>query len=256
MKKPLAFLIACLALFAAAPAFAFGGSHWTSWAHRPWIIRDEPGLVMWVRADQGVTLNSTTVATWADFSGQGSNFTAAGSTQPLFVVSAQNGEPALRFDGTDDTMVTGAVTRTVPRDVYCVIKFTSVGGGDTLFNDATTGDTLQFGQDNFPESYTRSGGFGPFLLTPVSPVANGSYATLRTTFTGAGSVIFVNGTQQGSNGTAMNSGTGWRLGANSAVVVNKYAHVEIGEFIELNAVQSSTEAARIQFYLKTFWATP
>ncbi len=253
MRTLRALLLACTALLVTAPAFAFGGSHWTSWAHRPWIVRDEPGVVMWIRADQGITLNAGKVATWADFSGQASDFSATGTEQPLFVASAQNGQPAVRFDGVNDNMATGAVTRTRPRDIYTVVKYVTIGGSGALYNDATTTDTLQFNQDNSPEYFTQSGAFGPFI---GASMANGVYATLRTTFTATGSTIFVNGTQTGTVGTAMNSGTGWRIGSNTNTPNNKYANAEIGEFIEFNALLSTAEAARIQSYLKTFWGTP
>src|SRR2546425_13097606 len=62
------------------------------------------GLQLWLKADAGVTTNATGgVTQWVDQSPNGN--TAAQTTDasaPLFVADAQNGKPALRFDGVDD----------------------------------------------------------------------------------------------------------------------------------------------------------
>jgi hypothetical protein len=59
------------------------------------------GLTMWLRADQGVTLNGAKVSRWADQSGHGSDATQPmAASQPSFVASGSHGKPVLRFNGT------------------------------------------------------------------------------------------------------------------------------------------------------------
>jgi hypothetical protein len=65
-------------------------------------------LLYWLRADAGVSLNGTTVSSWADQANKGNNFSQTDTTrQPLFVSSAlgTNNLPALRFDGSNDKLV-------------------------------------------------------------------------------------------------------------------------------------------------------
>ena len=62
-----------------------------------------PDLGLWLRADQGVLVNGTTVSQWTDRSGNGRHAVqGVASRQPLYLRNAQAGRPALRFDGTDD----------------------------------------------------------------------------------------------------------------------------------------------------------
>lgn len=59
----------------------------------------------WFRADSGITLNGSTVSSWADRNG---NVTATQSTeanQPIYTASAVGGRPALQTDGNDGLTV-------------------------------------------------------------------------------------------------------------------------------------------------------
>jgi len=65
------------------------------------------GCVLWLRADLGVTLNTTTVSAWADQSGNGNNFSqGTANKQPTFTASdaAINSQPVLDFDGSNDVL--------------------------------------------------------------------------------------------------------------------------------------------------------
>ena len=58
-------------------------------------------LVLWLRANAGVTTSGSDVTDWADQSGYGHDaFQATSSRQPTFVASGMNGEPVIQFDGT------------------------------------------------------------------------------------------------------------------------------------------------------------
>jgi hypothetical protein len=61
------------------------------------------GLLLWLRADAGVTSKSGLVSRWADQSTSHTDATQdSSSAQPRLVVNGINGRPALLFDGTDD----------------------------------------------------------------------------------------------------------------------------------------------------------
>lgn len=62
-------------------------------------------LVLWLKADQGVTTSGSSVTNWADQSGYGNDASqGSGSLQPLFQASAINGQPAIQFDGSNDEL--------------------------------------------------------------------------------------------------------------------------------------------------------
>lgn len=75
-------------------------------------IKKIPGLTWWLRADVGVQADTNgAVSAWNDQSGKGLNATQpAAGKQPMLTANAVNGKPAVRFDGTNKTLLTGAVT--------------------------------------------------------------------------------------------------------------------------------------------------
>ncbi len=69
-------------------------------------------LMLWLKADEGVTLSGNSVSEWSDQSGNGTDAEQAkAANQPSLEEKAINGLPALSFDGTDDFM-----TFTLPID--------------------------------------------------------------------------------------------------------------------------------------------
>jgi hypothetical protein len=91
----------------------------------------------------------TAIASWPDISG-GSAADMAQATdaaKPLYVSSATNGRPALRFDGSNDTM-TAAIAADTSHTLFVVAKKVSAVG-------ATTKDLI--GYHNFSQLYANSG---------------------------------------------------------------------------------------------------
>jgi hypothetical protein len=63
------------------------------------------GLMLWLKADDGITLNGPNVSSWADQSGSGNNAVQnTGGNQPLYVANGLNGEPIVRFNGSSSFM--------------------------------------------------------------------------------------------------------------------------------------------------------
>lgn len=67
------------------------------------------GLHIWLDASQESYANGAAVPLMTDKSGNGRNATASGSAQPLFTTGIFNGNPVLRFDGSDDFIIFGDV---------------------------------------------------------------------------------------------------------------------------------------------------
>jgi hypothetical protein len=79
-----------------------------------------PGCKLWLAADTGVTLNSTTVSSWADQSGNSNDVAqGTGANQPTFNSSNASfkNRPTLTFDGTNAFMSKASLTGMSSGDV-------------------------------------------------------------------------------------------------------------------------------------------
>ena len=107
------------------------------------------GFTAWYRADQGITLNGSTVSQWDDISGNGNHLVqGTGSAQPTYVASSSYfGVPALSFDG-GDRMNCAALSATIKE-----ITYFAVGRGVTVANNGiaaiTNGGTVNTGTAMF-----------------------------------------------------------------------------------------------------------
>lgn len=113
-----------------------------------WIPTDIAGCKLWLRADQGITLNTGNVSGWNDYSG--GNYHCAQPVairQPLFNSSDAdfNNKPSITFDGSNDYLIrntgdfniTGKIITT-----YIVMKW--IGGIEqagifSIYNDNVGG---------------------------------------------------------------------------------------------------------------------
>ena len=115
-----------------------------------------PDLALWLRADQGVLVNGSTVSQWTDRSGNGRHAVQAqAGKQPLYLRSAQAGRPALRFDGVDDFL-----------SFPCPV--TGLSGMTILLVSATLEDRSGGvnGSGNAALFWHEAENFGTVLLTP------------------------------------------------------------------------------------------
>ena len=92
------------------------------------ILTVTNGLQLWLKADAGVTTNASGgVTQWADQSPNANNAVQTDDTAaPLWVPNAQNGKPALRFDGDNDYLdVASSPSVAIAGDIssFFVVKF-------------------------------------------------------------------------------------------------------------------------------------
>jgi hypothetical protein len=92
----------------------------------PWNV-PLTNLVIWLKADKGVTANgSGNVSAWADQSGNGNNASQSSSgNQPLLVSSEINGLPALEFNGSQNMSLPNCLTPLSQAEVFAVIEATN-----------------------------------------------------------------------------------------------------------------------------------
>jgi len=101
------------------------------------------GLNLWLKSDLGVILNSGSVSTWTDVSGNGLSATqpASPNAPPTLVSSAINGLPAVAFNGTTECLQlpTGFSNFTAGETLFVMAKPTVFYNTGARFIDMGTG---------------------------------------------------------------------------------------------------------------------
>ncbi len=247
MKRFLAITLALLALLVSCTVQAAGGGRWTSWAQRPWIPRDEPGIVAWYDAAQGITI-ATGVSQWSDISGNGNHLVqgTAGAQPTFFASGTPSGKPIVRFDGVNDDLQK-AFTLAQPVTVFDVFRSVVVGAAsvhDAIYSGGT-GLNGSFFNDTTPQYYPFAGALG---LLVASSIPAGSFHYLTTVFNTTSSTHRLDGTQVSSGSVGTNAFGGITLGASGAVT--RFSNCDHAEFVAVSGVLSAVEIARIEFYVK------
>lgn len=112
-------------------------------------------LEAWYDASALSLSNNDPVASWTDMSGNGYNSTQANAAnRPIFVENVINGQPVVRFDGSDDylqTVLASAIPQ--PITVFIVLKLPSNNATIQNVFDGLGTNRLQFnkqaGNDTF-----------------------------------------------------------------------------------------------------------
>ena len=181
-------------------------------------------LAIWLKADANTstTTDAAPVSSWGDASSSNNGFAqGTGSAQPLYKTSVLNGQPVLRFDGSDDVMTTSGTlaifaSNTSPLTAILVFNTSNNEGKKYLLNHATGSN----GSANFELGYdvatgTGSGNFGLHqgtsnaVIVPANTIANSTF-NIMSLGVGSGSspgniAIY----QNGSTLSPSNDGTGW-----------------------------------------------
>lgn len=106
--------------------------------------KDISGLTLWLNADaiSGVA-NGGSVATWADGSGNGYDYTKTGEdNQPVYVASGLNGHAVVHFSGAQ-TLYNSAFNPSTAFTLFAVAKYNDTGSQNTNANNAYFGGGAQ-----------------------------------------------------------------------------------------------------------------
>jgi hypothetical protein len=216
------------------------------------------GLQLWLRADAGVAYDgSNNVTTWSDQTG---NYpvTQSGSAEPTYVANDINGEPALRFNGSqflansgnmglnaDMTVITVAMTTAPASQGY----MTYLGPGDSNGSGggANQGTNRALGYTNSQQLFDTSGIYCQGAATPAAGTFVAEAATLDSTLQNV--VFYRNGVQTatGRLSGVQNLGAGITVG--STPDPSSGWQGDIAEVLVYDHKLSSSDFAQVDGYL-------
>lgn len=233
-----------------------------------WTPTDEASLVVWQKADAGVTNDSQvlasdgeSVAGWRDSGPRGLYATA--TAYPIYKTGIQNGKPVVRFEGVDlmsDDAICGYIGgNDIPMIFAAALKNSEAGlAAGTLFSCANPGGATKYIQCSYSaagaHSYARWDGTTEKSVT-FTPDP-GLWMTYIAVFTGSVGTLYTNGVVAGTANTdvdvtTISAATLFNLGRNDG---SSYFEGDLGEWMIFT--NATVSVSSIQTYLKGRWDTP
>lgn len=213
------------------------------------LASDDPrrisGLVGWWRSDFGITKDgSDLVSSWKGRVAGRDLTQGTGASQPLWVASLVNGHAALRFDGTDDYLLTAAFTQAQPFTIFMVVKQVSITSGDRFLHTSANETSVnpQLIQATGPVIRMVSNSLnGPELATVTT-----DFQWLKAVFDGTNSLLSINAGVDDTDPDDLTSSLGRLiLGARNTTLA---ANVEIAEVLLYDSAISGANLTAINSY--------
>jgi hypothetical protein len=235
------------------------------------------GLTVWLKADTGITKDgSNLVSDWNDQSGNGNNFSqSTAGNKPLYTASAQNGLPAIVFDGSNDFLTTAASVTLGTYSTFVVASravwkpsayagiwghnFSAAGTAGRALG--VTGGALNNWQNN--EFFSCGNGYGPsqtpYAFGPIGTYSNSTYHLISAGNGTANSFVRCDRASVARavvNAAVTSSSTRFSLGTWYLAASSDFWNGGIAEVLIYNSVLSSTDIASVENYLRNKWQTP
>lgn len=224
-------------------------------------------LKFWVKADTGITLNGSTVATWADQSGNGADLSqGTAGKQPGYSATGLGGFPTVSFtSGSSQDLRTGATAVTMGNataSFFVVGQLTSLGsfdrfvsflqngGGQDFSDSGSIAALLQASSSSAFNSFANSGA----LYSGVAISTSTSYR-MGAVLDGANITPYLDnvGGTGGSFSTTLGATGRIALGCNAADETNGLLDGLISEVVATNTALSLSDRNSLDNYFKTKW---
>lgn len=239
-----------------------------SWLITPSFTQWTPALIstaLWLDAADASTLTTSSglVDQWRDKSGNARHANGTTTTRPAYASTTLNGKNTLTFDGTDDRLVTSAVS--LHTGLYSVFAVARAATSNTFLvvcsQDQSTSNAARNGQyirtnSATPETVSFNNSGTAFVATATSTVTNwNSYSAIRES---ALITLFANGnagTGVAITGTAASNANPMTIGAreSTANTFNNHWNGDMAEIIFLGSVATTDTRQRIEGYLAHKW---
>jgi hypothetical protein len=217
----------------------------------------DPTVVEWLRADGGLNLMGTNVTIWVADVGQNAIRTNYFSA-PTLVKNAQNGLPAISFDGVCNAMQTTPFPTVLqqPFTIFIVYSWTAspaapsfvYDGIDSVNRAALLNNNGSTPSNQMAVYYGAGGGYSTGVST------NSAWTIAEFQVNGASSTCLFNGGADAPIPGVQSSAALAGLTLGSRYNETEFANVSIGELIIVNGLPTSNESAIIA-YLRGRWAT-
>ena len=228
----------------------------------------DPSLIstaLWLDAADAstVTASSGLVDEWRDKSGNARHASGTTTARPAYASTTLNGKNTLTFDGSNDRLVTSAVS--LHTGLYSVFAVARAATASTILmvcsQDQSTSSSTRNGQyictnSATPESIAFDNAGSAFTATATSTVTNwNSYSAIRES---ALITLFANGntgTGVAITGTAASNANPMTIGSreSNAGTFNNHWNGDIAEIIFLASAATTGTRQRIEGYLAHKW---
>jgi hypothetical protein len=214
---------------------------------RGWEPRLLSGCKLWLRADRGITLASTKVSAWTDQSGNGVTVSqGTDANRPTFT----SADPSVT--GTSATTKLAVSGMSAPTAVTYVVVLKR-GTNANSYMLAGTNDNMGFIENFTANTIEWFNGGGTDRLTFAGTRTAGFHICTLTQTNGAGIVLYYDGVQAATKGTA--AANLLAIGALlNSVSGSNGNNGSIAELIAYDRVLPAAERTRLHDNLKAHWA--
>lgn len=204
-------------------------------------------LVVWLRADTLNLADGAAVSTWVDIV-NGRVYSNFSTPQPVFKTNVVNGNPVVRWDGTDSMCLInagGAINQ--PLTIFVVGKQTAKTSEGRFLDDNSNG--FHYGFSNSDGHFAINCGS---WIGDGTTDHSGAFHIMSAVLNGAssngwleGAVPALDGTNPGTNGIAVISYVGGQ-GSNTGTTLNG----DIAEILIYNYAMGDLFRGKVDYYLR------
>jgi hypothetical protein len=215
------------------------------------------GLAAWYDASVSSSITiQTGVQKWADLSGNGRDLIQnVTNNQPAHGSVTLNGKPTVTFDGSNDSLRTGAFTVSQPYTFIAVFRFEAayVSGSPRIFdagNPATHRSGEVFRQDENDVRMYASPGGGTVVGSAAPSGSVTAFNIWDFEFNGSSSVLrYRKNVYTASGAIGGNGALRLTMGADLNATPASLSNASVAEFLMYGKVLPASEADKIRAYL-------
>ena len=210
-------------------------------------------LKLHLRSDLAVTSSSSAVSSWGDVSGFDNDASQSTSAnQPTLVSNSMNGNPVIRFDGTNDYLLSSLTsTLGIQNNTYEVFVVAKSSSSNIQFLFASGG----WEQYEYHLNGSQGARFIPVSSTyidhgTVSSYTNGNAHVFSARASSSGGAVRVDGIDGAttSNNILSSSAVNFWLGARGSDLTN-YFYGDMAEVLLYNTNLSASDRSTVEHYL-------
>lgn len=207
--------------------------------------------IAWYKADAITGLSDgDPVGTWNDSSGSGNSISQTGSARPTYKTSIINSLPVVRFDGSDDKLLSSPFSSAISQPNTIVIVTKSIGAGAYAYDGLSSGNRHLLDMNGVS---SQAGAFaGGFYNSDGGTLTPTNVNLITIIYNGASTQIRINGVlASGSGDCSTNPMDGLTMGA---TYDGAYGNLDIAELLICSDGLSGGDITSVESYLMTKYA--